>query len=316
MARVGKTPGATASVNMYSLYDKKQKDLLVLTDLPGFGYAKLIKERQAAIIRTTEQYIYQRSTNTKTLALGILLLDIRRTPSPDDMELLETLYDMNVPILVVVTKCDKVSSKYEREQLLHNIQNELQLPQLPLSISSMTGENINLLWQIIFDACDTCVQQMKQIYEEIVDPSTTTHENDNDEYLDDNAEDDDDDDDEPVHASSYDSWYDEQDPSTTKYGANSNKHVDDDDDIEYDQGFDWMDDNTIMLDDDNRRSNHPDQNSNDPYGNYHDDFDHSYENHNEPDTSLDDTPPSLTQPRVTLKSLKRRVKKMQRRGEI
>ena len=77
MARVGKTPGATASVNMYSLFDSKQKDLIIFTDLPGFGYAKLSKDRQEAIIRTTEQYIYQRSKITKTLALGILLPDIR-----------------------------------------------------------------------------------------------------------------------------------------------------------------------------------------------------------------------------------------------
>ena len=53
-ARVGKSPGATASVNLYALSgpSKRQgentpalggvaKPLLGLADLPGFGYAKL-----------------------------------------------------------------------------------------------------------------------------------------------------------------------------------------------------------------------------------------------------------------------------------
>ena len=294
MARVGKTPGATASVNMYSLYDQKQKDLLVFTDLPGFGYAKLSKDRQEAIIRTTEQYIYQRSTITKTLALGILLLDIRRTPSQDDIELLETLYDMNVPILVVVTKCDKVSSKYEREQLLNNIQKELQLPQSPFTISSMTGENINLLWQIIFDACDTCIQQMKQIYEAIDIPEE-------EEYYDDE-----DDGDDIAANESHNSWYDDHDKST----AATNNLLDDDDDIEYDQGFDWVDDNIMLEYDDGYSSNSNNLIADDYHGN-----DDDEDNDDSFGTSSDESQISPTK-RVTLKSLKRRVKKMQRRGQI
>jgi GTP-binding protein len=286
MARVGKTPGATASVNMYSLFDNKQKDLIIFTDLPGFGYAKLSKERQDAIIRTTEQYIYQRSTKSKTLALGILLLDIRRTPSQDDIELLETLYDMNVPVLVVVTKCDKVSSKYEREQLILNIQNELQLPQLPLTISSMTGENINLLWQIIFDACETCVEQMKQKYESIDNNNDTELGEDEDVEFDDDEQ--------------YSSWYSDQN--------DTNMITADDEDIVYDQGFDWTNDNVVLESNDYDMSTSSTMNE--------------YNNNNEDDVNndsveeSDDILSSEPQKRVTLKSLKRRVKKMQRRGEI
>jgi hypothetical protein len=235
------------------------------------------------------------------LALGILLLDIRRTPSQDDIELLETLYDMNVPILVVVTKCDKVSSKYEREQLLNNIQNELQLPQLPFTISSMTGENINLLWQIIFDACDTCVQQMKQIYEAI----DTTEEEEDDEEADYYQ----DDENESIIAAndSYDSWYDEQDQMATSDI--------DDDDIEYDQGFDWDNDNVMLEYDDgyNRNDNNNRLFDDAVYmdGNNNNEVDDEDEN-GDFSMSSEATPTK----RVTLKSLKRRVKKMQRRGEI
>ena len=134
---------------------------------------------------------------------------------------------MNVPILMVFTNCDKVSSKYEREQLLNNIQNELHItPLLPFSIGSVTGENINLLWQIIVDGCDTCIHKMKQIYEAI---DTAV---DEDEYYDEEDE---------TATAPCDSWYDEQDKSSCDFLDH-----DDDDDIEYDQGYDWADDN-IML---------------------------------------------------------------------
>jgi GTP-binding protein len=215
-ARVGKTPGATASVNLYALTDRHQKDLIVFTDLPGFGYAKLSKERQESIIRTTEQYLTYRATRSKTLALGIVLIDIRRTPSDDDRTLIQTLYEMNVPILIVVTKIDKISSTSQREQLLAAIQQELQLPQLPLCVSSITGENCNVLWQIILDACDTCVTQMKQRYEVVLpeNDDESDHDEENDDVNDDERR--------------YNEWYAED------------KFVDADD-IVYDQGIQRFD---------------------------------------------------------------------------
>ena len=69
-ARVGKTPGATASVNLYALFDKSKRPLLGLVELPGFGYAKLSKEVQESVQQAAERYL----GNRQELVLGILLV--------------------------------------------------------------------------------------------------------------------------------------------------------------------------------------------------------------------------------------------------
>ena len=78
IARVGKTPGATASVNLYALLGPKRKGggpslgapdakpILGFADLPGFGYAKLSKETKESVEEAAERYLGKR----RELALG------------------------------------------------------------------------------------------------------------------------------------------------------------------------------------------------------------------------------------------------------
>jgi len=156
-ARVGKTPGATASVNLYGIF-RKQKALLGLVDLPGFGYAKLSKESKESVQQAAEEYLGKR----KELALGVLLVDIRRVPSDDDRAVLAALYDKGVPILVVATKIDKVSST-QLEGALTEIRNGLGLPEgQPFSVSCVTGVGVKELWRIILEACEQHVGELNQ----------------------------------------------------------------------------------------------------------------------------------------------------------
>ena len=156
-ARVGKTPGATASVNLYGMF-RKDKAILGLVDLPGFGYAKLSKEAKESVQVAAENYL----GNRKELMLGILLVDIRRIPSDDDRAVLAALYDSGVPIIVVATKIDKVS-KNNQSSALEVIRNGLGLPDgQPLFVSSVTGEGIKDLWRIIMEACEGGVEELSK----------------------------------------------------------------------------------------------------------------------------------------------------------
>lgn len=161
-ARVGKTPGATASVNLYSLTRKKAgetKPLLGFADLPGFGYAKLSKEVKESVEMAAERYLGRR----RELALGILLVDIRRIPSDDDRAVLAALYDLDIPLLVVATKVDKIRSKNALPIALEEVRVGLGLPQgQPLCISSVTGAGVKQLWSIILDACEDKVDELKE----------------------------------------------------------------------------------------------------------------------------------------------------------
>ena len=158
VARVGKTPGATASVNLYGIYDKKEKPILGFVDLPGFGYARLSKEMKESVQVAAELYLGKR----EELVLGILLVDIRRNPSDDDRAVLAALYDMGVPILVVATKVDKVS-KNELQIQLEQIRDGLGLPDgQPFCVSAVTGEGTKQLWSLILEACEQGVEEFRK----------------------------------------------------------------------------------------------------------------------------------------------------------
>lgn len=210
-ARVGKTPGATASVNLYALQDAKQRDIMGWVDLPGFGYAKLSKEVKESVQKAAEYYLDKR----KELMLGILLVDIRRAPSNDDRAVLAALFDQGVPIVVVATKVDKVSTQ-DREQCLEIIRDGLGLPDgQPLSVSSTTGEGTRDLWKIISEACEAGVDEFKQKY----DKDTALEK----------AED------------------DLEDMMLGEDGDSDSVPFEDGEDLVYSQGFDWVHDSAVVY---------------------------------------------------------------------
>lgn len=76
-----------------------------LVDLPGYGYARAGKAERAGLSTLIRNYISGRPN----LAGMVWLLDIRREPSPEDWDMLELLADRGVPVLVSITKADKLA---------------------------------------------------------------------------------------------------------------------------------------------------------------------------------------------------------------
>jgi GTP-binding protein len=99
-ARVSKTPGRTREINFFAV-----NGAFVLADLPGYGYARISKERQAEWKPLIEGYL-RRSPALRGI---VQLLDVRRDPSDDDRIMLDLLADVGVPTIVCVTKVDKLS---------------------------------------------------------------------------------------------------------------------------------------------------------------------------------------------------------------
>jgi len=262
-ARVGKTPGATASVNLYVLQDSKERDLLGWVDLPGFGYAKLSRDTKESVQRAAEAYLQRR----RELALGILLVDVRRTPSDDDRAVLAALYDQGVPVIVVATKRDKLSSSHTIEQQLRVIRDGLGLPEgQPLAVSSVTGEGCRELWRILLEACEMCVAEFKSQYDEttaaaLLEESEHDVDDDNDEY------------------------YDDDDSA---------------EDFAYSQGYDWIHGDPVLYEGDEGYD-------------YEDDGDDDGYNNNGADEDNLEAPSPV---RETLKSLKKKARDMERRGEV
>ena len=87
-ARVSKTPGRTREINFFRV-----NDAFMLVDLPGYGYARVAKERKAEWKPLIEGYL-QSSPNLRGL---VLLLDSRREPSDDDRDMLAFLAERATP---------------------------------------------------------------------------------------------------------------------------------------------------------------------------------------------------------------------------
>lgn len=75
-----------------------------LVDLPGYGFAQVSKSARRGFRRLIRDYLKHRESATGV----VWLLDIRREPSEDDRELAQLLVDRQLPVLVAITKADKM----------------------------------------------------------------------------------------------------------------------------------------------------------------------------------------------------------------
>ena len=276
-ARVGKTPGATAAVNLYALLGQKRtgvkdaKPILGFADLPGFGYAKLSKETKESVEEAAERYLGKR----RELALGILLVDSRREPNADDRAVLAALFDMGVPLIVVATKSDKLNVN-EVEISMATIRDGLGLPdEQPLRISAVTGEGIKELWRIILDACEMRVDELKLSIEKGKDDGGVMRM-----ALDDDGEEGDD-------------FFDGDDDDVNDY-------FDDGEDLVYDQGYDWVQGDSLA----------------DVAGIADEDFYDGGDYIENEDVKLNREKQQMEKESFSLKNLNQRVDEMERRGEI
>ena len=102
LARTSKTPGATRLLNAFELGAEGSGRWLV--DLPGYGYAKASKAEQGRWSAMAEGYLAHREP-----LRGVLhLIDGEIGPTRLDLQTVEWLDDLDLPVTYVATKADKV----------------------------------------------------------------------------------------------------------------------------------------------------------------------------------------------------------------
>jgi len=107
-ARVSNTPGRTREVNFFLVNGQ-----FVLVDLPGYGYARISKERRAEWKPLIEGYL----RSSKELRGIVQLLDVRHDPTDDDRQMLAFLASVGVPTLFALTKIDKLTAFQRNERI-------------------------------------------------------------------------------------------------------------------------------------------------------------------------------------------------------
>lgn len=143
LARTSGTPGKTRLLHFYKV--RRSDRELLLVDLPGYGYARLPQSERNKWQKLVERYLSGR----RELRAAVLLQDVRREPGEDETLLVEWLHHRNIPVLLALTKLDKLKPGARARRLA-----ELR-GSLPVSAEQVTptsarsGEGISELWRAV-----------------------------------------------------------------------------------------------------------------------------------------------------------------------
>lgn len=110
LAKTSGTPGKTQLLNIF-LMDESW----YLTDLPGYGYAKVSKTKRSQFEKMITNYLTQRPNLVNTF----VLIDCRIPTQKIDLEFMEWLGENGIPFSMVFTKIDKISSTALQKALLN-----------------------------------------------------------------------------------------------------------------------------------------------------------------------------------------------------
>ena len=111
LAKTSKTPGATQLLNVYEHGDEGSGRWIV--DLPGYGFAKLSKNRQAQMAAMINDYMLER----EPLSHAVVLIDANVGATDLDVQTVDWLRHIDLDFVVVGTKIDKMkSSERSRKQ--------------------------------------------------------------------------------------------------------------------------------------------------------------------------------------------------------
>lgn len=101
LAKVSGTPGKTQLINHFTINEE-----WYLVDLPGYGYAKVSKNKREVFSEMITRY----TLNRDNLHCLFVLIDSRIEPQAIDLTFINWLGINQVPFSLVFTKTDKVSS--------------------------------------------------------------------------------------------------------------------------------------------------------------------------------------------------------------
>lgn len=101
LAKVSGTPGKTQTINHYIINGN-----WYLVDLPGYGFASVSKDTHQTFGKIIDNYIRK----SENLFFVFVLIDIRLEPQKIDLSFLEWGGSNEIPLGIIFTKADKLST--------------------------------------------------------------------------------------------------------------------------------------------------------------------------------------------------------------
>ena len=141
LARTSSEPGKTRQLNFYNMDDK-----FYFVDLPGYGYSKMSKVEQEKVGNFIEEYLATR----KEIALIIFLIDIRHSPTSNDLLMYKYVTQSKLPFIILANKADKIAIT-KVDDTVKSLQKEINPigDILTLPFSSERKIYQNNVWEII-----------------------------------------------------------------------------------------------------------------------------------------------------------------------
>ena len=145
LVRTSSTPGRTQMLNFFAVNEQ-----FFFVDLPGYGFARAPRNVREHWLPMVRGYLEGRAC----LRAVVWLLDVRRDPTPEDLEFLDWLEANALPTIPVVTKVDKVS----RNQLNRRLQEIGRRTGLDAGLlvpfSAQTGQGRDVIWDMLAGLLD------------------------------------------------------------------------------------------------------------------------------------------------------------------
>ena len=148
LARVSSEPGKTRCINYFNVDGS-----FFICDLPGYGYAKVSKQERERWANLMEFYL---NSEREYPDLVVQLIDMRHEPTKEDISMVNFLLDTETPFIIALTKADKLRPLAREKRLLEFAK---EIPEYEniniIPFSSVTGEGVERIHEIILDALDT-----------------------------------------------------------------------------------------------------------------------------------------------------------------
>jgi GTP-binding protein len=144
LAKTSSIPGKTRVVNFFVV-----NDAIIFADLPGYGYAKVSKEMRESWRPMVEDYF----TTSTSIRAAVIIVDIRRGPETEELNLALWLSARSIPVLFVATKVDRE----KRSMLAGRVKHIAGVLGVPLDdivlFSAKTRAGRERLWSRINEVC-------------------------------------------------------------------------------------------------------------------------------------------------------------------
>jgi GTP-binding protein len=100
LVKTSSRPGKTKLANIFTVANK-----YYMTDLPGYGFAKLGKNLKEQLDGLISWYLEERTTHLKKV---VILIDSKLGAQQTDIDMYKYLLELELPLTIVLSKIDKI----------------------------------------------------------------------------------------------------------------------------------------------------------------------------------------------------------------